>query len=635
MRRVGTASRLMLATLVPALALVLAVAWRADAQTPGAATPAASTVRTTPMPPVSEVWLVRVDFDGQRAINSLASQYDVWEVHYATPPAQGRWALLYVNAVETERLRLAGYAPQLRLDDDLQAADAQGFLCGTTTIASFPCYRTLAETTRDLEDLAQTYPALAEWIDIGDSWEKATGAEGSGSDLQVLVVTNREKTVPKFRFLVMGAIHARELATAETATRFAEMLVKGYGVDPDITWLLDYGEAHILAQANPDGRLRAESGYCWRKNTNDTYACPIAYTQQSGIDLNRNFAFRWNQCTYAGCSSSDACSLVYRGESAASEPEVQAMQAYLTSIFADQRGPALEDAAPDDAEGLLISLHSYGGLVLFPWGWTDAATPNHAQLQMLADKMGYITGYRACATGAPGCLYNTDGTTDDWLYGELGVPAYTIEMGDNFFQSCTTYESTMVDDLLATLRYAFKAARRPYQTPAGPEPVNLSVSATSVRQGEPITLTATLDTTRHDSNGYAVGANVLSTAGAVVTTTTVLSATWYLNAPSWVTDSVGVPMLALDGALDAPVEDVYAVVDTSALSPGCYLLLVEGADDTGQVGVPSAVGVEVTAQIPIAPTPQPNANQAGCWQNVAETKEQRFMPLMYNEGSSE
>ena len=73
----------------------------------------------------------------------------------------------------------------------------------------------------------------------------------------------------------MSAIHAREYATAELITRFAEYLVENYGTDPDITWLLDYNEIHLLLQANPDGRKHAETGiYGARTPTN--YCAPIS-----------------------------------------------------------------------------------------------------------------------------------------------------------------------------------------------------------------------------------------------------------------------------------------------------------------------------------------------------------------------
>jgi len=617
--------RILLLTLAVLLALLFILRTsHLEAQSPATSTPPAAS-RGTPVPSSPDAWRVHVDFADQSAIDRLAASYDVWEVHHHAPPEEGGWALMQVDAVAEARLRLEGYTP--RRVTPIGPADLSGEACGGgATIVDFPCYRSLEETMTDLAGLASAFPTLARWVDIGDSWEKATRGADAGNDLHVLVVTNQQRTQPKFRFFVMGAIHARELATAEMATRFAELLVRGYGVDPDITWLLDHGEAHILAQANPDGRLRAEGGYCWRKNTNDASNgeyCPVGLFGGPGVDLNRNFAFKWDGCVDNDCSSDYACSQVFRGVTAASEPEVDAIQNYLASIFPDVRGDDLVDTSPLDTSGLMISLHSYGELVLYPWGWTNERSPNAPQLQMFADKVGFFTGYRACAAGGDGCLYKTDGTTDDWLYGELGIPGFTIEMGTSFFQQCATYETRMVDNLLASLLYAFKAARQPYLTPAGPEPVNVALSANVVKQGDPLALTATLDTTRHDDNNGRL-------AGDVVTPTVVLSATWYLDDPSWVTGSVGIPMQAVDGAFDEEAEEVTVAIDTSTLPVGCHLLLVEGVDNNGQNGVPTAVGLEVKSAIPVAPTPQPNTNDDDCW-GAQSPMQLRFMPVMAGE----
>ncbi len=58
----------------------------------------------------------------------------------------------------------------------------------------------------------------------------------------------------------MSAVHAREYATAELNTRFAEYLIDNYGTNADATWLLDHHEFHFLLQSNPDGRKQAETG---------------------------------------------------------------------------------------------------------------------------------------------------------------------------------------------------------------------------------------------------------------------------------------------------------------------------------------------------------------------------------------
>src|SRR5690606_12990212 len=147
-------------------------------------------------------------------------------------------------------------------------------------------------------------------------------------------------------------------------------LVANYNVDPDVTWLLDYHELHLVAQANPDGRKKAEAGLAWRKNTDSLNGCNDSSLW--GVDLNRNHSFKWGVTG----TSTDPCNLIYRGPAAASEPEAQAIEAYGRTIFADRRGPADSDAAPADTEGVMITLHSFGELVLHSWGWSAAPAPN-------------------------------------------------------------------------------------------------------------------------------------------------------------------------------------------------------------------------------------------------------------------
>ena len=119
-------------------------------------------------------------------------------------------------------------------------------------------------------------------------------------------------------------------------TRFAEYLVNNYATNADATWILDHHEIHIMLHTNPDGRKQAETGLSWRKNTNQNY-CGVTSTSR-GADLNRNFAFQWGCCNG---SSGSPCNLTYRGPSPASEPEVQAVQSYMRSIFPDQHADPL------------------------------------------------------------------------------------------------------------------------------------------------------------------------------------------------------------------------------------------------------------------------------------------------------
>ena len=215
----------------------------------------------------------------------------------------------------------------------------------TEGIPGYPCYRTVEETLADGAALAAAFPDLAEWIDIGDSWEKTEPGGLAGYDLMVLRLTNELNGIPaadKPDLWVMGAIHSRELVTAETVTRFTEHLLANYDLDPDVTWLLDHHEIHVLLQANPDGRKHAETGDWWRKNTNENYCSPTS--SDRGADLNRNFDFQWGCC---GGSSGYECDTTYRGASPASEPETQAVQNYVAANFPDWRPDDLTTPAPD------------------------------------------------------------------------------------------------------------------------------------------------------------------------------------------------------------------------------------------------------------------------------------------------
>ena len=531
--------------------------------------------------------IVRIFFDSAEALAELFEEFDVLE-----QPATNGYITALVSQEEWERLSAEGYRAEIDTAQTEQMVSAlaqlrQAQLQSAASLAGIPgftCYRTVEETYSALQGLATAQPQLASWIDIGDSWEKLTPGGKAGYDLFALKLTNSLIPGPKPKFMLIAAIHAREYTTAELATRFAEELVAKYNVDPDVTWLLDYFEIHILPQANPDGRKMAEGGQLWRKNTDNDDGC--ASTSFWGTDLNRNSSFKWNN----GGSSSNACNDTYHGPSAASEPETQAIQNYASSIFPDQRGPNDNDAAPATTEGVFISLHSYGRLVLFPWGYTTTAAPNTTALQTLGRKFGYSNGYEVC--NGPACLYGTSGTTDDFTYGEFGVASYTIELGQTFFEQCTAFQSTILPNNMPALYYAAKAARRPYQNPAGPDALTVAVNPAVVGAGTPVVLTATINDSRYNSNGWGTEP-----------TQAIQAARYTIDAPSW-TGAATVAMSAVDGTFNSTSEAVTGQIDTSSLTPGRHTIFVEGQDSAGNWGVLGSVFLTISNG---SPTPTPTA----------------------------
>lgn len=108
------------------------------------------------------------------------------------------------------------------------------------------------------------------------------------------------------------------------------------------------------ADAEVESVGQAQSG---EREGDDDYCSD---SDSRGADLNRNFDFQWGCC---GGSSSWERSSTYRGPSPASEPEIQALQASIATIFPDQRPDELVTPAPEDATGVAIDVHSYGRLL--------------------------------------------------------------------------------------------------------------------------------------------------------------------------------------------------------------------------------------------------------------------------------
>jgi PKD repeat protein len=529
----------------------------------------------TPQPQSSEPpgvgpWVVRAYFTDRQMVKDLSAWREPWEVHRD----QG-YVVLDVNRNELGKLLAAGFRVEIdREHTALLNSPNRRLPDQTTGIPGFPCYLTVEETFAIAEDTVADYPELATWIDIGDSWEKDNSGGEPGYDMMVLRLTNSAIAGPKPKLFVMTSVHAREYTAAELGVRFAQYLTDNYDSDPDVTWLLNYHEIHLLLQANPDGRKWAEEGFLWRKNTDNDFC---ANTQWRGVDLNRNFEFGWGCC---GGSSGFECDEVYRGPSPGSEPETQAIQNFVRAQFPDQREDDLTAAAPITATGVFLDIHSYGEWVLWPWGSIDTSPPNATGLQTLGRKLAFFNHYLPQQANL--FYYHTDGTTDGFAYGELGLAAYTFELGTGFFQDCATFEDSILPDNLPALIYAAKVARTPYITPSGPDTVDLVVGPEPVTLGASVVLTASINDTRYNNRAGSEATQIITAAEL------------YVDAPPWIaTTPLPYAMNAADGGFDEKVEEVRATLSTSSLSGGRHIIYVRGQDADGNWGAFSAVFLNV------------------------------------------
>jgi hypothetical protein len=326
-----------------------------------------------------------------------------------------------------------------------------GTLPPGTIEAGAPAYfRTYEQVKAQLSEFAEKYPDLVEVIDIGDTSEKVAGT--ADRDVLLLRITAKGHNDGKkpTAFHIAGE-HAREIANPELELRHATNLLEGYGTDPEATALLQSRVIDIVPMMNADGHVVVEKGFdrvaggnlMHRKNT----AAP------SGTDLNRNYEFHWG----GPGASSNPRSDTYRGPSAASEPEVQAIQNHATAV----------------KPGIFIDWHSYSELNLFPWGDTKTPTPDHAGFEALAKKFSSFNGYTPQQSIK---LYPTSGTSKDWMYGTHKIPGFTIETGRTFHQKDAEFERVWGENA-PIFDYVAKVADNPFERVKGPEVLDVHVTA--------------------------------------------------------------------------------------------------------------------------------------------------------------
>ncbi|HLZ09938.1 MAG TPA: M14 family metallopeptidase, partial [Chloroflexota bacterium] len=111
----------------------------------------------------------------------------------------------------------------------------------------FDRYYRYADLVRILRAYADEYPRLVRIEKVGHSFE--------GRDIWVATITQwmTGEARDKPALWVDGNIHASEVAPSSACLHLIEHLVRGYGVDPDVTRCLDTRAFYVCPRVNPDG----------------------------------------------------------------------------------------------------------------------------------------------------------------------------------------------------------------------------------------------------------------------------------------------------------------------------------------------------------------------------------------------
>jgi hypothetical protein len=274
-------------------------------------------------------------------------------------------------------------------------------------------YHNYSEMVQDITAEVTAHPTLIRQFSIGKSYE--------GRDIVAALITKGADTYTSGRPEVLydGLHHAREHLTVEETLAIMHLFVDKYATSKKVRKLVNNRAIWIIFDVNPDGGEYDVSGgsyHFWRKNRQPNQVA-------IGTDLNRNYSYRWGCC---GGSSGNGADETYRGPSAFSAPETQAIRDFVNSrvIGGRQRITAS------------ISFHTFQELVLWPYGYTftdvpgDMTQADHEVFVALGQRMASST----CRSGdcytpeQSSDLYITDGSSIDWQYGVHKIFAFTIEM---------------------------------------------------------------------------------------------------------------------------------------------------------------------------------------------------------------
>ena len=292
----------------------------------------------------------------------------------------------------------------------------------------------LDETYNYIDSLHVMYPSITDIDTIGFTAQ-------DNNPLVILKINGQNPAAQQTEsgFLLMAMHHAREWQTVNAAMFFTDSLLCNYGSDPDITALIDSTFIVVYPVVNPDG-------YDYSRTTDNMWRKNRAYRDGVyGVDPNRNYGGGLNgdpmsEWGFIANSSTThyPSNEVYCGPYPNSEREVQSVLQLIDDYDFD----------------ISISLHSYGELVIWPWGGVTYAAPDSVLFEYLGAEMANEiptknnSGYYD--PGQSVGLYPTTGDSDDWIYGWTKTQkgrttmAFTFEIDNSFNSSTATEVDTLI-----------------------------------------------------------------------------------------------------------------------------------------------------------------------------------------------
>jgi carboxypeptidase T len=255
----------------------------------------------------------------------------------------------------------------------------------------------------------------------------------------------------KPEILYFALAHAIEFIGAETALEIARGIAAG-----DAGAALDRMNVWVLPVFNPDGYAKVE------RQLSSGPGIGLARSNANGVDLNRNFPVAFYHLPRSIFSGSPfKISPYYRGAEPCSETESAVFRDFII-------GRNFKTS---------LSLHSFGGSILFPYSHTSKKCRDYDAFMALGGEMASRQS-RPYTVKPAYKLYQMNGDMDDWLYDECGVFAMVMEIGrlgvraarpetwlNPFFWSNPVEPHAEIDNILPACLYLVEYAAEKFAGP--------------------------------------------------------------------------------------------------------------------------------------------------------------------------
>ncbi|MET8905498.1 M14 family zinc carboxypeptidase [Streptomyces sp. NPDC004538] len=366
-------------------------------------------------PDADEVKVFRADVTQEQVPLLLAAGQDGHELTERVPDRGTATVEVYLTDQQADKLEKQGV--------DLTEHSLSGRAEKRVEDAADGVFRPYSGSGGLREEILRTArqnPRLTKVVSIGKTV--------NGQDILALKLTKNAKESKdgsRPSVLYMSNQHAREWITPEMTRRLMHHYLDKYDEDRRIRKLVDSTELWFLLSANPDGydyTFENTGNRLWRKNLRDNNG-DGALGAGDGVDLNRNFAYKWGYDDEG--SSPNPTSQTYRGAGPNSEPETKALDRFQKRIGFTYG----------------INYHSAAELLLYGVGWQVATdTPDDVLYKALAGtpENSAIPGYHPQVSSE---LYTTNGEADGHAANVNGTAMFTPEMS-----TCQTVSEQDPDD---------------------------------------------------------------------------------------------------------------------------------------------------------------------------------------------